>query len=50
MRTALGAIDLIQMLKGELELGSQTFDPFSKVALGERRQLIEERLDDSRVD
>lgn len=50
MRAALGTVDLIQMLKGELELGSQIFDPFSKVALGKWRQLVEEWLDDSRVD
>jgi hypothetical protein len=50
VRTALGTIDLIQMLEGELELGGQTFDPFSKVPFREWRQLVEERLNDSRVD
>lgn len=50
MRTALGTIDLIQVLKGELELGGQTFDPCSKVPFGKRRQLVEKRLNDSRID
>ena len=50
MRTALGTIDLIQVLKGELELGGQTFDPCSKVPLRKWRQLVEKRLNDGRVD
>ena len=50
MRAALGAVDLIQMLKGELQLGSQTFYPFPELAIREWRQLVEEWLNDSRVD
>jgi len=50
VRTALGTIDLIQMLEGKLELGGQTFDPFSKVPFRKWRQLVEEWLNDSRVD
>jgi len=50
MRAALGTVDLIQMLEREVQLRSKAFDPFSKVAFGERRQLIKEWLNDSRVD
>ena len=50
MRAALGTVDLIQVLEGELQLGSQAFNPGPKVAHRERRQLVEERLNDSRVD
>lgn len=50
MRAALGTVDFIQMLEGELELGSQTFDPFLKVAFREWGQLVEEWLDNGRVD
>jgi len=50
VRAALGTVDLIQVLKGELQLGSQTLDPLSKIAFREWRQLVEERLNDSRVD
>ena len=50
MRAALGTIDFIQMLEGEFELRSQTFNPFTKVPFRKWRQLVEEWLDDSRVD
>jgi len=50
VRAALGTVDLIQVLKGEFQPGSQTLNPLSKVAFREWRQLVEEWLNDGRVD
>jgi len=50
MGAALGTIDLIQVLEGELQLGSQTFNLAPKAALREWCQLVEEWLNDGRVD
>ena len=50
MRTALGTIDLVQMLKGKLELGGQIFDSFSEAPFRKWRQFVEEWLNDSRID
>lgn len=50
MRAALGTINLVQVLEGELELRSQTFNPFPKAAFREWRQFVEEWLNNSRVD
>lgn len=50
MRTTFGTIDLIQMFEREVQLRGKTFDSFPKVAFRERRQLVEEWLDDSRID
>jgi hypothetical protein len=50
MRATLGTVNLVQMLKREVQLRGQTFNSFSKVAFLEWRQLVEEWLNDGRVD
>lgn len=50
MGAALGTVDLIQMFEWEPQLRSKALDSLSKVAFRERRQFIEEWLNDSRVD
>jgi len=50
VRAALGTINLVQVLERELELRSQTFNPFPKAAFREWRQFVEEWLNNSRVD
>ena len=50
VRRALRAVDLVQVLERELELGREPLDAGAEVALGERRELVEQRLDDGRVE
>ena len=50
MRRALRAIDLVQVLEGELELRCETFDARFQLSSLEGRKLIEERLDEGRED
>ena len=50
MGAALRTVDFIQMLEREVQLRSEALDSFLKVAFREWRQLVEERLDDGRID
>ena len=47
---ALGAVDLVQVLERELELGSQVFDSGAEVTLSQGRELVEEGLDHGGVE
>ena len=49
MRATLGAVDLIQMLQGELELCRKRFSPRAQLAFSEGREFVEERLNHSWV-
>ena len=50
MGAALGAVDLVQVLERELELGSQVFDSGAEVTLCQGRELVEEGLDHGGVE
>lgn len=50
MGAALGTVDFIQMLEREVQLRGKAFDSFLKGAFGEWGQLVEERLNHSRID
>jgi len=41
---ALGAVDLVQVLERELELGSQVFDSGAEVTRGQGGELVKEGL------
>ena len=46
MGTSFRAVDLVKVLERELELGCERLDARSELALWERRQFVEEGLDD----
>lgn len=50
VRTPLGPIDNVEVLERELELARQSFDAVTKLALWQRRELVEQRLNEGRVD
>lgn len=50
MRAALRAVDLVQVLERELEARGERLDARAELARGERRELVEQRLDERRVD
>lgn len=50
MGAALGAVDLVEMLEREAQPRGKAFDSFPEVAFRERRQLVEQWLNNSRVD
>jgi hypothetical protein len=50
MRAAFRAIDLIQVLKREFQLGCKSFYSIPKITSGQWRELVEHGLDDSWVD
>jgi len=50
VRAALGPVDLVQMLQGELEFRRQRFDSGAEISRSQRRKLVEHGLDDGRVD
>jgi hypothetical protein len=47
---AFGAVDLVQVLERELELGGQVFDSGAEVTIGQRRELVKEGLDHGGVE
>jgi len=47
MRTSLRAVDLVKVLKRELELGCEDLDASPEFAMWEGREFVEEGLDDS---
>ena len=47
---ALRAVDLVQVFERELELRRESLDASAEVTLSEWRELVEERLDDRRVE
>ena len=49
VRTALGPVDLVQMLQWELELVREGLNACAQLALRERREFVEERLDERGV-
>lgn len=50
VRAAFRAVDLVQVLQRKLELGCQTLYSIPQVTSRQGRELVEHRLDDSRVD
>lgn len=46
---ALGAVDLVEVGEGELELAGESFDAGTQLAIRERGELVKEWLDDHRV-
>ena len=49
MRAALAAIDLVEVLEGEVEARGQLLCTCAEVALWERGKLVKERLDEGGV-
>ena len=49
VRATLGTVDFVEVCERELELAGKAFDALAKLAIGKRRQLVEERLDDCGV-
>ena len=49
MRAPLRTVDLVQMGQGELETGCQTLDTRPKFTGFKRRELVEQRLNNSRI-
>ena len=49
VRAALGAINLIQMFEGKFEFACEGFDPVPQIAVRKRRELVKQRLNNSRV-
>jgi hypothetical protein len=47
MGTSLRAVDLVKVLKRELELGCERLDASPEFAMWKGREFVEERLDDS---
>ncbi len=47
MRTSLRTVDLVKVLERELELRRERLDASPELALWERREFVEEGLDDS---
>ena len=50
MRTTLRTVDFVEVLERELQLARQALDAVTEVALSKRREFVEKRLDDGRVD
>ena len=50
MRTTLRAIDFVKVLERELQLAREALNAIPELAFSTRRELVEERLDDGRVD
>ena len=50
MRATLRTINLVEVLEGELKPGRQGLDPRTKFALLQGRKLVEEGLDNGRID
>lgn len=48
--TSFASVNNVEMLQRELEASSKSFDTGSKFTLGQRCQLVEERLNKGRVD
>lgn len=49
VRTALRTVDFVQVLEREVELHSEFLNTRAELASRKRRELVEERLDDSGV-
>ena len=49
MRATLRTVDFVQMLQWELELGCECLDTGTELALWERREFVEKRLNYCRV-
>ena len=49
MRATLRAVDFVQVLEREVKLRGKVLDTQAQLSAGERRKLVEERLDDGRV-
>lgn len=50
MTTSLASVNNVEMLERELETSRESLNTGSKFTLGQRRKLVEERLNKSRVD
>jgi hypothetical protein len=50
VRASFRSIDLIKMFEGKFELRRQGFDSVTQVTFGERRQFVEEWLDNGRIE
>lgn len=48
--TSLASVNNVEMLERELETSRESLNTGSKFTLGQRRKLVEERLNKSRVD
>ena len=49
VRATLGPIDFVQMLQWEFQLRREGFDSTTQFAFSQRRQLVEQRLDDGGI-